>query len=106
MKIDPYVHAALVLKGIGKDVTKDNIISVLKAAGSEVDDAKAKVLEDALKDVDWEQALKPTAVTAAPAVAQAGSESKPAESKNEPKNEEDEKKKEEEAAAGLANLFG
>lgn len=105
MKIDPYVHAALVLKGVGKDVTKDNIISVLKAAGSEVDDAKAKVLEDALKDVDWEQALKPTAV-AAPAVAQAGSESKPAESKKEPKNEEDEKKKEEEAAAGLANLFG
>lgn len=103
MEIDPYVHAALVLKGLGKDITKDTLSAVIKAAGGEVDEAKAKVLEDALKDINWEEALKTPTVAAAPAAA-APAETK--EEKKEEKSEEDEKKKEEEAAAGLANLFG
>ncbi|MCD6227202.1 50S ribosomal protein P1 [Candidatus Micrarchaeota archaeon] len=106
MEVDPYVHAALVLKGLGKDITKDNITAVLKSAGGDVDDAKAKVLADALKDVNWDEALKAPAVAAAPAAPSAAGGSGAKEEKKEEKAEEDEAKKEEEAAAGLANLFG
>jgi large subunit ribosomal protein L12 len=105
MKVDPYLHAVLVLHGAGKEVSKDAIVAVVKASGADVDEAKAQVLADAVKDVDFEDLLKQsTMVAAAPAAAApaaaAGGEAK----KEEP--EEDEGKKEEEAAAGLANLFG
>ncbi len=100
MEVDPYVHAALLLKGLGKEITKDNVTSVIKAVGGDVDEAKAKVLEDALKGVNWDEALK-VQVSAAPASAPAAKEEK-----KEEKPEEDEGKKEEEAAEGLANLFG
>ncbi len=100
-KIDPYLHAALLLKGAEKDITDANIVAVLKAAGTDADAAKAKVLADAVKDVNWEEALKAPAVAAAPvAAAPAAAEAK----KEEPA--EDDGKKEEEAAAGLAGLFG
>ena len=45
-KVDPYLHAALVLHGAGKEVTKEALISVLKAAGTTADEAKAKVLSE------------------------------------------------------------
>jgi large subunit ribosomal protein L12 len=96
------LHAVLVLHGAGKEVSADGIVSVLKAAGAEADNAKAKVLADACKGVSFEDLLKAaTVVAAAPAAAApAGGEAKPK------KEEKDEGKKEEEAAAGLANLFG
>ena len=101
-KIDPYLHAALLLKGAEKDITDANILAVLKAAGTDADAAKAKVLADAVKDVNWDEALKApaVAVAAAPAAAAPAAEAK----KEEPA--EDEGKKDEEAAAGLAGLFG
>ncbi|MCC7570511.1 50S ribosomal protein P1 [Candidatus Micrarchaeota archaeon] len=105
MEVDPYVHAALALRGLGKDVTKDNVVAMLKAVGGDVDDAKAKVLEDALKDVNWDEALKAPAMAAAPTAAPAAGGAAKEEAKEEA-SEEDDKKKEEEAAAGLANLFG
>ena len=104
-KIDPYLHAVLLLHGAGKEVTKENIVSVIKASGAEADDAKAKVLADAVKDVNFEDLLKNVAVAAAApaaAPAAAGGEAK----KEEKKEEEDEGKKEEQAAEGLASLFG
>lgn len=103
MKVDPYLHAALVLHGAGKEVSKDGIVAVVKASGAEADEAKAQVLAEAVKGVNFEDLLKQSAmVAAAPAAAPA------AEGKKEEKKEEkkDEGKKEEEAAAGLANLFG
>lgn len=102
MKVDPYLHAVLVLHGAGKEVSKDAIVAVVKASGADVDEAKAQVLADAVKDVNFEDLLKQSMmVAAAPAAAApAAAEAK----KEEPK--EDEGKKEEEAAAGLANLFG
>ncbi|HIH22598.1 TPA: 50S ribosomal protein P1 [Candidatus Micrarchaeota archaeon] len=101
-KVDPYLHAVLLLHGAGKEVTKDALVSVLKSAGAEVDDAKAKVLSEAVKGVDFEDLLKnATAIVAAPvAAAPAAGEAKKEEKK------EDEGKKEEQAAEGLANLFG
>jgi len=105
-KVDPYLHAVLLLHGAGKEVTKENIVSVIKASGAEADDAKAKVLADAVKDVNFEDLLKNVAVAAAApaaaAPAAAGGEAK----KEEKKEEEDEGKKEEQAAEGLSSLFG
>jgi large subunit ribosomal protein L12 len=101
-KIDPYLHAVLLLHGAGKEVTKESIVSVVKASGAEADEAKAKVLADAVKDVNFEDLLKNVAVAAAPAPAAAPA----GEAKKEEKKEEDEGKKEQQAAEGLANLFG
>ncbi len=103
MKVDPYLHAVLLLHGAGKEVSKDAIVAVVKASGADVDEARAQVLADAVKDVDFEELLQQVAVAAA---APAPAASAPAEEKAEEKKEEDEGKKEEEAAAGLASLFG
>ena len=102
-KIDPYLHAVLLLHGAGKEVTSDSIVSVLKAGGVSADEAKAKVLADAVKGVNFEDLLKQSMmVAAAPAAAApaAGHAAK------EEKKEEKEEKKEEQAAEGLASLFG
>ncbi len=101
-KVDPYLHAVLLLHGAGKEITKENIIKVIQASGAEADEAKAKVLSDAVKEVNFEELLKNVAVAAAPAptaTAAGGGEAKKEEKK-------EEGKKEEEAAAGLASLFG
>ncbi|MDD5023190.1 MAG: 50S ribosomal protein P1 [Candidatus ainarchaeum sp.] len=103
-KVDPYLHAALVLHGAGKPIDKNGLVAVLKAAGAEADEAKAKVLSEALSGVNMEDMLKnaTTVVAAAPASAPASGAAK----KEEKKEEESEEKKEEAAAEGLANLFG
>lgn len=101
-KVDPYMHAALVLKGAEKDITADAIVALLKAAGITADVAKAKVLTDALKDVNFDEALKAPAMAVAAAPAATGA----APAKEEKKEEKSEEKKEEAAAEGLASLFG
>lgn len=99
-EVDPYLHAALVLHGAGKPVSKEGLVAVLKAAGAEADEAKAKVLSEAISGANIDELLKNAAVAAAPVAA-------PAEAKKEAKKEEvSEEKKEEQAAEGLANLFG
>lgn len=100
MKVDPYLHAVLVLHGAGKEVSKEGIVAVVKASGAEVDEAHAKVLAEAVKGVNFEDLLKQSTMVAAAPVAAA-----PAAEKKEEKKE-DEGKKEEQAAEGLANLFG
>jgi len=101
-KVDPYLHAVLVLHGAGKEVTQHGIVAVIKASGAEADEARAKVLAEAVKGVNFEDLLKQSAmVAAAPAAAAPAA----AESKKEEKKE-DEGKKEEQAAEGLASLFG
>lgn len=101
-KIDPYLHAALLLKGADKEISEAHITAVVKAAGVEVDAARAKVLAEALKGVNFEDVLKaaaaPVAVAAAPVAA--GAESKKEEKKEDPA------KSEAAAAEGLASLFG
>ncbi len=103
MKVDPYLHAVLLLHGAGKEVSKDSIMSVLKAAGAEADEARAKVLADAVKDANFDELLKSAAVAPAAAAPAAAA---PAEGKKEEKKEEKEEKREEQAAEGLASLFG
>ncbi len=101
MKVDPYLHAVLVLHGAGKEVSKDSLVAVLKAAGVEADDSKAKVLSEAVKGANFEELLKSAAmpVAAAPVAAAAHVESKKDEKKDEAKNEAA-------ASEGLASLFG
>ncbi|MCX8166229.1 MAG: 50S ribosomal protein P1 [Candidatus Micrarchaeota archaeon] len=105
MKVDPYLHAALLLYGTGKEITKDALVAVIKASGAEADEAKAQVLADALKGVNIADALSSAAVqfasaSQAPQATQQASEQK--------KEEKKEEKKAEEAntAEGLAALFG
>jgi len=97
-----YVYAALLLHSAKKEINKENVMNVLKAAGVDANAAKVEALVSALDGVNIEEALKNAAVamTAAPAAAA------PAAAKEEKKEEKSEEKKEEEAAAGLANLFG
>ena len=99
-KVDPYLHAVLLLHGAGKEVSKDALVAVLKAGGVTADEAKAKVLAEAVKGANFEELLKNATVVAAPAAAHAPA----AEAKKEEKKEE--KKTEAEAAEGLASLFG
>ena len=102
MKIDPYLHAALLLQGAGKEITKDSLLSVLKAAGADANEAKATVLVEAVKGVNFEELLKAAAmpVAAAPAAAAPAGEHKKEEKKEDPA------KQEAAAAEGLASLFG
>jgi large subunit ribosomal protein L12 len=99
-----YVYAALLLHKLKKDVNEENISSVVKASGTDVNEAQVKSLVAALADVNIDDAVKaaPVAVAAAaPAAdAPAGGEAKKEEK---PK---DDGKTEEAAMEGLSSLFG
>jgi len=102
-----YVYAALMLHKLKKEITEENVTSIVKASGTEVNEAKVKSLVASLADVDIEDAIKaaPVAVAAAPAAAAApaeGGEGKKAEKKDEAATG----KSEEAAMEGLSSLFG
>ena len=102
-----YVYAALMLHKLKKEITEENITSIVKASGSEVNEAKVKSLVASLADVNIEDAIKaaPVAVAAAPAAAAPaaeGGEGKKAEKKDEAATG----KSEEAAMEGLSSLFG
>ncbi len=98
-----YVYAALLLHKLKKEVNETNISSVVKASGTEVNEAQVKALVAALADVNIDDAVKaaPVAVAAAaPAAEAAASEAK------EEKKPKEEGKTEEAAMEGLSSLFG
>ena len=101
-----YVYAALMLHKLQKEVTEENVTSVVKATGAEVNEAQVKALVASLADVNIEEAIKaaPVAVAAAPAAA----EDAPADGdkKKEAKAEPPSEKQEEQAMEGLSSLFG
>ena len=101
-----YVYAALMLHKLQKEVTEENVTSVVKATGAEVNEAQVKALVASLADVNIEEAIKaaPVAVAAAPAAAADA----PADwdKKKEAKAEPPSEKQEEQAMEGLASLFG
>ena len=101
-----YVYAGLMLHKLKKDITEENLTSVVKASGGEVNEAKVKSLVASLADVNIEEAIKaaPVAVAAAPAAAPAeGGEGKKEDKK---KDEAASAKSEEQAMEGLSSLFG
>jgi large subunit ribosomal protein L12 len=100
-----YVYAALMLHKLKKEITEENVTSIVKASGAELNEAKVKSLVASLADVNIEDAIKaaPVAVAAAPAAAPAeGGEGK----KEEKKDKEASGKSEEKAMEGLSSLFG
>jgi large subunit ribosomal protein L12 len=100
-----YVYAALMLHKLKKEITEENVTSIIKASGAELNEAKVKSLVASLADVNIEDAIKaaPVAAAAAPAAAPAeGGEGK----KEEKKDEAASGKSEEQAMEGLSSLFG
>ena len=99
-----YVYAALMLHKLKKDITEENVTSIVKASGAELNEAKVKSLVASLADVDIEEAIKaaPIAAAAPAAAAPAAGEGK----KEEKKDEAADGKKEEAAMEGLSSLFG
>ena len=99
-----YVYAALMLHKLKKEITEENVTSIVKASGAELNEAKVKSLVASLADVDIEEAIKaaPIAAAAPAAPAAEGGEGKKAEKKDEAATG----KKEEAAMEGLSSLFG
>ena len=102
-----YVYAALMLHKLKKDVTEENVTSIVKASGAEVNEAQVKALVASLADVDIEEAIKaaPVAV-AAEAPAAAGTDAPAAGGEKKEKAEPPSEKQEEAAMEGLSSLFG
>jgi len=99
-----YVYAALMLHKLKKEITEENVTSIVKASGAELNEAKVKSLVASLADVNIEDAIKaaPVAVAAAPAAAPAEG----GEGKKEKQDEAASGKSEEKAMEGLSSLFG
>jgi len=99
-----YVYAALMLHKLKKEITEENVTSIVKASGAELNEAKVKSLVASLADVNIEDAIKaaPVAVAAAPAAAPAEGAEEKKEGKSAPPSE----KQEEAAMEGLSSLFG
>jgi large subunit ribosomal protein L12 len=101
-----YVYAALLLHKLKKEVNEANISSVVKASGTDVNEAQVKSLVAALADVNIDDAVKAAPVAVAAAVAAADA---PAAAGGDAKKEEKPKadgKSEEAAMEGLSSLFG
>lgn len=92
------LYAALILHEAKKEINEENIKKILNSVEISVDEAKIKVLLDALKGVNIDEAIKQatTLQLASTETAQPKEE----------KKEKEEKKAEEEAVAGLSALFG
>ena len=101
-----YVYAALLLHKLKKEVNEENISSVVKASGTDVNEAQVKSLVAALADVNIDDAVNaaPVAVAAAAAPA-ADAPAASGEAKKEEKPKDD-GKTEEAAMEGLSSLFG
>jgi len=99
-----YVYAALMLHKLKKEITEENVTSIVKASGAELNEAKVKSLVASLADVDIEDAIKAAPVVAAAAPAAAPAEG--AEEKKEGKSAPPSEKQEEAAMEGLSSLFG
>ncbi len=100
-----YVYAALLLHKLKKDVNEANISSVVKASGTEVNEAQVKSLVAALADVNIDDAVKATPVAVAAAAPAADAPKAGGEAKKEEKPKDD-GKSEEAAMEGLSSLFG
>ncbi len=60
-----YVYAALMLHKLKKEITEENVTSIVKASGTEVNEAKVKSLVASLADVNIEDAIKAAPVAVA-----------------------------------------
>ncbi len=101
-----YVYAALLLHKLKKDVNEENISSVVKASGTDVNEAQVKSLVAALADVNIDDAVKAAPVAVAAAVAPAADAPAAGGDAKKEKAPKEEGKSEEAAMEGLSSLFG
>ena len=101
-----YVYAALILHKLQKDVTEENVTSIVKASGAEVNEAQVKALVASLADVNIDEAIKAAPVAVAAAAAPAAEAASGGDEKKEAKPEPPSEKQEEAAMEGLSSLFG
>tara|TARA_B100000029_G_scaffold211032_1_gene208834 strand:- start:810 stop:1121 length:312 start_codon:yes stop_codon:yes gene_type:complete len=101
-----YVYAALMLHKLQKDVTEENVTSIVKASGAEVNEAQVKALVASLADVNIDEAIKAAPVAVAAAAAPAAEAASGGDEKKEAKPEPPSEKQEEAAMEGLSSLFG
>jgi len=103
-----YVYAALLLHKLKKEVNEANISSVVKASGTDVNEAQVKSLVAALADVNIDDAVKaaPVAVAAAAPAADAPAADAAGGDAKKEKAPKDSGKTEEAAMEGLSSLFG
>lgn len=101
-----YVYAALMLHKLKKEITEENVTSIVKASGTEVNEAKVKSLVASLADVNIEDAIKAAPVAAVAAAPTAAPAEDGEGKKDEKKDEAASGKSEEKAMEGLSSLFG
>jgi len=101
-----YVYAALLLHKLQKDISEENLTSVVKASGAEVNEAQVKALVAALADVKIEDAIKAAPVAVAAAAAPAAEAAGGDEKKEKKEKKAADGKSEEQAMEGLSSLFG
>ena len=105
-----YIYAALILHKLKKEINESNIASIIKAAGTEVNDAKVKSLIASLEDIEIDKILESSSsnLIQNTVTQQSPAASKQTEKKEQTTNEKSEKKEktEEQAMEGLASLFG
>ncbi|MEM2637264.1 MAG: 50S ribosomal protein P1 [Candidatus Korarchaeota archaeon] len=103
------VYASLLLHKVGKEINEANVEKVLVAAGANVDKGRIKMVVDALKGINIDEAIKNAmSMSVAPAAvpAAAAAPAAPEKEKEKEKEKKEEEKKEGEALEGLADLFG
>jgi len=96
-----YIYGALLLHKLGKEVSEENMKSVVAATGTEVDETKVKSLIASLKGVDIDKELDSASLITASSEPSSSGDEKKEEKKEKPKEE-----KKEAAAEGLSALFG
>ena len=95
-----YIHAALLLHKLGKEINEHNIKSIIAASGANADESKIKSLVASLKGVDIDKELEGASLMAAAPVGGIAA------NKEEKKEEKVHEEKKEAAAEGLSALFG
>src|SRR6056297_2137001 len=99
------VYSALLLHKAGKDISEDNIVKILEAAGIEFDKNQVKALVAGLEGKDVDEII--ASASAAPVyVAAGGSSAGYGAAEPAVEEEEEEEEEEDEEPAGLGALFG
>ncbi len=91
------IYAALLLHKAGKEISEENLKSVVAAAGGQTDESQIKSLVASLKGVDIAKELESASLVAAAPASAPKEEKKPVHVAEE---------KKEAAAEGLSALFG
>lgn len=101
-----YIHAVLLLHSVKKEISEENLANVIKAAGTEPDMQRIKMIVSALSNVDIDKVLSSaTSFLSAPANVASTVSQVPQKAEEKPKPKEEKKEEKTEEIAGLGALF-